>query len=446
MNPFGKKKIIALLKDLLHCNQSLKQEEKDILPEVWMESLCFFQDVIVKLDQYFDELETKEEALSSLSQAYYDAVGETATVSTNRERQALCSRMESILTDLLEKVEQVVPQDKKKLVFFPYLVSMWDSLESVWREAMDSGEFEVSVVPIPYYDKNSDGSLGTMHFDGEKYPKEVRVTNWETYSLAEEQPEVVYVHNPYDEINLVTSIHPYFYAKNLKKYVGTLVYIPYFVGTKDVVSEHFCVTPVTVQADKIIVQSEIVKEKYITTFMDFAKENKLQWSRSHLEQKILGLGSPKHDKAEQSVCYEEEIPAEWNKILIKPDGSKKKVIFYNTTLDTILKFGMEGFDKMEDTLAFFQEKSQNIALLWRPHPLMEATLKSMRPQWHQHYVKIVAKYRSEHWGIFDETSDFHRAVALSEGYFGDPSSVVDVFRKTGKPVFLRDVNIKNHKS
>lgn len=43
---------------------------------------------------------------------------------------------------------------------------MWDSLESVWKKAAADERCEAYVVPIPYFDKNPDGSLGQMHYDG----------------------------------------------------------------------------------------------------------------------------------------------------------------------------------------------------------------------------------------------------------------------------------------
>ena len=36
----------------------------------------------------------------------------------------------------------------------------------------------------------------------------------------------------------------------------------------------------------------------------------------------------------------------------------------------------------------FQERKDEIVLLWRPHPLMESTLSAMRPQLYEQYMVV----------------------------------------------------------
>ena len=51
------------------------------------------------------------------------------------------------------------------------------------------------------------------------------------------------------------------------------------------------------------------------------------------------------------------------------------------------------------------------------------------------------QYRQEGWGIYDDSSDIDRAVVLSDAYYGDASSVVQVYQKTGKPVMVQSVSV-----
>ena len=39
------------------------------------------------------------------------------------------------------------------------------------------------------------------------------------YDIEKRRPDVIYIHNPYDKGNFVTSVHPAFYSDELKKYV-----------------------------------------------------------------------------------------------------------------------------------------------------------------------------------------------------------------------------------
>lgn len=82
-----------------------------------------------------------------------------------------------------------------------------------------------------------------------------------------------------------------------------------------------------------------------------------------------------------------------------------------------------------------------IALLWRPHPLVKATISSMHPQLWQAYEELVKWYKAEGWGIYDDSADLDRAIALSDAYYGDPSSVVQLCQKVGIPIMMENVDI-----
>lgn len=133
-----------------------------------------------------------------------------------------------------------------------------------------------------------------------------------------------------------------------------------------------------------------------------------------------------------------EVPEEWLKVIQKPDGSWKKIIFYNTSVSALLQNGEKMLRKMEDVFAVFKEKRDEVALLWRPHPLIKATIESMRPELWEEYEKIVEKYCGEKWGIYDDSAELDRAIEVSDSYYGDGSSVVRLFQEAGKPVMIQN--------
>ena len=97
--------------------------------------------------------------------------------------------------------------------------------------------------------------------------------------------------------------------------------------------------------------------------------------------------------------------------------------------------------KIKDVLRVFKENQEEVALLWRPHPLIEATIKSVRTRLWDEYKEIVDTYRREGWGIYDDTVELDRAIAVSDGYYGDWSSIVTLYRETGKPIMIQNVEI-----
>lgn len=357
----------------------------------------------------------------------------------------LCTRMAYVQ----ESFEIDFP-DKMEVVFLPYKASMWDALESVWMAARDDENCEAYVIPIPYYTLDSDHAFKDFCYEGEQYPDYVPVTDYKDYDLELHHPDMIFVHNPYDEFNNVTSIAPEYYLKKIKDYTEKLVYIPYFVWEEvdphDQLAiderKHFCFLPGTIYADHVIVQSEDMREIYIKTFRKEAKQQ--GWSddsieRARLEKKFLGIGSPKLDKVTNSSKEDLEIPDAWLRIIEKPDGKWKKIFFYNTSINALLTHDEKLFVKIRDVFQVFKQNREEIALLWRPHPLIQDTIEAMRPKLWQEYQKIVQQYKDEGWGIYDDTSDLERAVLLSDAYYGDDSSVVQLFRSRGKSVMIQNV-------
>ena len=127
----------------------------------------------------------------------------------------------------------------------------------------------------------------------------------------------------------------------------------------------------------------------------------------------------------------------------KADGSWKKVVFYNVGVSALLHDEYKLLEKMESVFNVFRRRKDKVTLLWRPHPLIQATIESMRPQLWEAYREIRDRYIAEGWGIYDDSADMDRAIVLSDAYYGvGSSSVVQVYQRTGKPVLIWDITIK----
>ena len=397
-------------------------------------------------------LENQEAELSNivvpLLEEYCELVFTMSQVTNTVEFNDCLRKTDKLLKTISWNLKEKLPKDKKEAVFFPYKASMWDSLESVWLAASKDEDYEVYVVPIPYFSKASDGTFSEMHYEGREYPENVTITDWEEYDVEARKPDIIFIHNPYDQANLVTSIHPKFYSSELKKYTNKLVYIPYFVASTEV-KEHFCVLPGVINAHKVILQSENICNIYKETFLKFIGKAKLEqeektgvkdykyWEnlRTYADNKFLPLGSPKIDKVIN--CRKEDfvLPKEWQD-KISVNGVDKKVILFNTSLDTFINTKEIYIDKLEYVLAHFANVS-DIVLWWRPHPLFADTVKSMAPELEKRYEKIVQKYIEENWGIYDDTSELNRSIVYSDAYYGDESSVVTLYKETGKPILIQ---------
>ncbi len=326
--------------------------------------------------------------------------------------------------------------DTVEIVFFPYKAEMWDSMESVWRAATEDARCDVHVVPIPYFNRLPDGTLGSLHVDDGMFPSTVKTTDWRAYNLEERHPDVVFIHNPYDNGNYVTTVHPDYYASELKKHTDLLCYIPYFVAP-EIVEEQFCVLSGVQHADRVFLQSEELRQFYIRTIRGYEKERKSAGSFGKLEKKIVASGSPKFDKAILSRPEDYPLPEDWQRRIERPDGSKKNIVLYCTSLGSLLRGDGEYLKKLEYELRNLGGR-EDIALWWRPHPLQGATYKAMRPQLLEAYQGIITRYRECGWGIYDDTPDMHRALQYGSVYYGDWSSLLLLFGVTGRRIMLHE--------
>lgn len=371
----------------------------------------------------------------------------TISLDDKKRLEKLKKVIQKQVIQLGNNINYELPDDKKEIVFVPYKASMWDSLESIWRAADEDESCDAYVIPAPYFDKNPDGSFRDMYYEGSLFPTYVPIIHYKDYNFENRRPDAIYVHNGYDDCNFVTSVHPFFYTKNLRKYTSKLVYVPYFIlneiepDNNEAVEQvsHFCAIPGVYYSDKVIVQSEKMKQVYIKACMN-SESNNNDVVRKYLEGKILGLGSPKIDKVLSDKNDNIDLPEKWQEIIKKPDGDLKKIVLYNTTISSLLQNKERWLEKIENTFVYFKEIRKNVALLWRPHPLLESTLMSMLPNLLGQYQLMRDNYIAERWGIYDNTADLERAIAISDGYYGDMSSIVQLYEKTGKPILLQTVN------
>lgn len=408
------------------------------------------QETVIQIGEAIEQTEGTGTEVIAYLEEYCERLYQGSLQLEQLVPQKIYKRLEEILI----KAENIIKniQVRIEVVFMPYKVSMWDSLESVYLAAKKDERCDVYVVPIPYYDRNSDGSLGKRHYEGGEYPENIEITHYDEYSFEERRPETIYIHNPYDEWNLVTCIEERFFCSNLKKYTDNLVYIPYFIikeiepeNQKEIdAMKHFIFLPGTIYADKVIVQSEKMRQIYINEYMKQAKALGIRGEhieRKRLMGKILGLGSPKLDKIYGTYKENLTLPEEWVNVIKKSDGTWKKIVLYNVSVSAILRYGGQVLEKMLFVFRIFKEQQEEIALLWRPHPLLQTTIQVKWPQLGKVYDKIVDCYCSEGWGIYDDSADIDRAIALSDAYYGDSSSIVWIYQETGKPIMLQSVEV-----
>lgn len=423
-----KKKLLELIKSMKSAH---KEAEKTRSIEIRKEILANCQEAAIEIGMFLEKDSDSHKNIVEILEQYCEFLYQISILDKYENLSDEFRKVE----ELLFKVEKCIVgiSCRYEFLFLPYKASMWDSLESVWRAAKENSNVDTYVMPIPYFDKLPDKSFGEMHYEIEAFPKEISLTHYGEYDIEARKPDAVFIHNPYDQFNLVTSVPEECYLSIIKKHTEMLVYIPYFLARNDKVAEEYCVLPGTIHANRVIVQSEKVRDIYIQSYKEAMERSGICVLKEELNKKFLSLGSPKLDKIYSDLKKEAEVPEEWENII-----NNRKVVFYNTHLRSVMQEGGELFlEKLKKVLATFKKKKE-IALLWRPHPLVLSTIKAMNPDLLIYYEKIVEEYKEGNWGIYDDTADFNRAVRISHAYYGDYGSVVELFKKSGKPVLIQN--------
>ena len=358
----------------------------------------------IKNKEYLELLDKFKESVSQIS------IGDAAEIS---------KRLKELIS------ESVI----YKVVFMPYKASMWDSLESIWMAADKDERCEALVVPITYYELDNDQKPIKKVNERNRFPEYVNVVNDEEYDLENDLPDIIYIHNPNDDRNLITRVDSRYYSWNLKKFCEKLVYVPYYKWVDGVSST--ALKSAMYYADYTVQSSDDAVKRCIEASPEYANILGMDVAsvRKSMEKKLINLGSPEVDKVLSLSKENVTMPDDWKGKVIK---SRVNVV-YNTTLDEI--FESRTFDKVKETLGFFKNNRDKSFVIWRPHPLMRQSLVSMFPDLVDEYDELMNEFISGDYGVLDANPSMHYAMFWSDMYYGyKTSSMTELYKYTGKIV------------
>lgn len=410
-----KKRIIEALETMKEGHAFISNQCcQDKMREVYG-MLVDLQELALKIGQMIEEEQNYLVEIINMLEAYCEEVFQCSEALKNREDiYERNEKMQRYLSDIKNKINAI--ETKVRIAFFPYKYSMWDSLESIWSAASEDVNCECQIVPIPYYTKGRDGKFSIKHYEGEEFSKISSIVNYEEYFFEKEQPDIMYIHNPFDQCNLVTMIEPRFFSTELKKYGGILVYVPYYISGYCIKYEdlNLISARAVINSDYIILQSESLKRAYE------------YWGIP--EKKLLVLGSPKVD-AVINEKRKEGLSKNWETKL-----KGKKVILLNSSIGELLN-NSNYLSDLQKIISYILEK-RNFALIWRPHPLLYDTIIEMRRKEKEKYEEIVKMIMVSANGVIDDNSDARTAMWNSDAMISDYSSLLMQYTFTGKPVLV----------
>ncbi len=425
----------------------LSNDSRDLAVDL----LAQCQELAIRIGTLIESEEGEGHVTVSHLEKYCEVVYEihsSLSAGESPESDVIKNKLDEALAIVRKSIEDDVPLHRE-VVFLPFSEKHWSAMESMWRREMDDPYCKVYVIPIPYYDRELEGVPRTLIFDRNAYPDEVEVTDFNDYNFAEHHPDTIYIQNIYDEFNPTTMVNPFFYTPHIRQFTDELVYIPYFRieeiapddGRGKLSLDHFVKMPGMVQVDKAIVQSESVRQSYIEALVEMAGEETREiWEKKVVaeDQRDISADRELHEELRENI--RQQSPESWRRILLKADGTPKKVILFYSAPAVLLGKDLRSIDKLERVLETFRENTDDIALIWKGDPNMRDALRAADSRVWSRYRDILDKYKKEGWGIFD-TGKGTEALELADAYYGDPSLLVLKCKNKGLPVMLLNVDV-----
>lgn len=294
--------------------------------------------------------------------------------------------MNEIGHKITEKIIEIHGSDNFTIGFLPYKRSMWNCMESVYQECLKTNA-EACILPLPYYlmpektivselDLFPDNALG--------------ISMLEKISF-----DYLVIHYPYDGNNKVTSMLPRYYTAELKQY-GEIIYIPYTCTG----GRQFHVQPGIANVDYAFLPSEAEAEAFVREWAELG----VDFSGS-----VFGFGSPKMDSARKCSC-----------------GSATLIV------NSLAPFLYAPFIKLDTYRRIMEEElAAGNRVIFRPHPLLRQTIKSMRPDTEAAYEDLLSWIHMHNVDL-DESEYLEKAFEETNLLISDPSSVLQMWQSTGR--------------
>ena len=337
-----------------------------------------------------------------------------------------------------------VSKERKEMVFLPFSPKHWKFMEKEWLKYADSPDWDVYVIPIPYYTKKEYNEHERLCYETSGYPEYVKLTGFDAYDFDTRLPERIVIQNPYDDYDSAISVHPRFYTDLLRQVTQELVYIPYF-ATDDfdaddersvIVSSYYIRVPGVTRADRVIVFSDNMRRRYIEELTDFAGED----TESVWEERIVCDPDIAPDK-ECIGLYAEDVPENWWKFLLSDDGEGMKVLVYHINPGVLVTYADQYFNKMVRVFDAFEKNRDKMTILLHISPEAKSLLQTHYQELFKKLHSMIERFEQQELGIYLESDDIEKAVAVADAYYGDRDLILYRVFKLGKPVMIQNVEL-----
>ena len=272
----------------------------------------------------------------------------------------------------------------RTIVFLPHLSQMSDSLRPVFEAAKHSDKLYALWCPIDLYPRTYGGRM--LDNPIEDHNETGVITS---DKLLNHHPDIAVIEYPYDGSNKATIIQEEIFTNRLKDAGVQIVYIPYFCGEA---------------GEGTIYAAGMQNVDVIFAYND---KDRVRYMVAYPHKSIYAVGSPKEDLLVESSEYD----------------------FDALIINSIIPY-LENPKGRTDSYQQIIENLEEKRICFRPHPLMKQGIKAIRPECEDFWEDFLI-WASDRCQIVCDgsvTDQINRSFVL----YSDPSSVVDLWRQTGR--------------
>ena len=336
--------------------------------------------------------------------------------------------------------ERTVSSDRKIVYFFCTGPMWWKSVSGYYeKECADTGN-DVYVVALPLLFKDCYGELVCSDEElalaarEEEYPEGIRMIPWYELDMDNLQAVRIYIQDVYDGENPCLTIPPVFYSSNLREHTKELICIPALHGDDFAVEDrndvynlkHYALAPGIVYADRVIIATEILRERYIEKLTEWAGiDTKEYWEAKLLVDKGIYKECSCDDEKDTAAVTEKKRllfviganeAAEYHEEAVRLLGNKIDVLAINT-------------DAIEVNIC-----------LYPPDP--DEWERALGAYGTKVIDNIERALERGSFGFIDmRDTDMAEVVEWHDAYYGSASPLVHEFIRAKKPVMIADLSL-----
>lgn len=436
------------IKDIMKYRDNMQQKNQCYLLEEYSQILIASQQEAIEYATCIEQCKGEDHVTVKLLEIFCEEIYQLyEMVSNGQMGESHLDQLADIFDRIIDSIQKDIIE-RREVVFLPYQARYWNAIESVYKAAMEDENCDVYVIPIPYYYKEYDGTLRNRKYEGEAFPDGIEITMYQEFDFEMHCPETIITQNPYDEWDSTVSVEKFFYSNNIRRYTDQLVYIPYFKVyefTKDDYREYhnmqyYVTVPGVINADKVIVQSENMRELYIEKLTEFAGDD----TRPVWEAKIVGIENTIEEYEDKDIC--DSISDEWRVRARKEDGTYKKMVAFYVTFSSLLQHKEHLIEKLRHVLEIFYDSRQDIILLWKENPMIYQSKDYIGIQLWEEYMQLQNQYIRYDNVIYIQSTDVvdaseenilnKKIAAVCDAYYGDSGKLAQMIQMQEKPVMI----------